>query len=229
MPCSKNLLNDAGIKGLIFDFDGTLFNKAFFGFFLIAAYPPDFFKILKERLVRKRLAGCDFETPEKYYNEFFSSLGKSCSLSSLQMQNWYTGVYMPRMVSILKKHFKPREGVKRLFAFLEASCNFKTAVYSDYPFLRERMEALGLKTGKNILLFSPDSFGAQKPAAGPFISIAKDFSIPPQEALVAGDRYKTDGLGALNAKMHFYHVRSNRRWKEFVNTILSSPLPAYTD
>jgi hypothetical protein len=58
------------IRGIIFDFDGTLFDNALFPFYLIAAYPPDILRIWKERLIRKRFAGCDYSSTGDYYQAF---------------------------------------------------------------------------------------------------------------------------------------------------------------
>ena len=67
------------IKGIIFDFDGTLFDNALFPFYLIFANPLDVFRIWKERLVRKRFAGRDYTSSDKYFQAFFSEMEKVCS------------------------------------------------------------------------------------------------------------------------------------------------------
>ncbi|MCL2763618.1 MAG: HAD family hydrolase [Treponema sp.] len=201
------------IKGIIFDFDGTLFDNARIAFHLIAANPLDSLRIWKERLIRKRFAGCDYASPEEYYRVFFAAMGKACHRSPERMRNWYFNKYMPRMVRVLKKHHKPRPGVSELlqrfadgkaFAGGKAANTMpKIAVYSDYPFLRERLAALGLCSDA-IPLYGPESFGAQKPATGPFLRIAGDLGVAPEEVLVVGDREETDGLGAFHAGMRFF-------------------------
>jgi len=206
------------IKGIIFDFDGTLFDNAYFGFFLIAANPLHAIRVWKERLVRKRFAGRDFATPERYYNAFFTAMGKMCFARPSRIQNWYFNRYMPRMVRVLRKHYQFRPGVQELFRRFDAatstapSSNFpRAAVYSDYPFLKERMEAMGLRPGPGVSLYSPESFGAQKPAPRPFRQIAANLGIAPEEVLVVGDREETDGLGAFHAGMRFFCLETGRR------------------
>jgi FMN phosphatase YigB (HAD superfamily) len=204
------------IKGLIFDFDGTLFDNALIAFYLIAACPPDALRIWKERLVRKRFAGCDYASAEEYHQAFFTALGKYCLRSPRQMRDWYFNRYMPRMVRVLRKHYQPRPGVQKLFLHFggKAVKNGKfprIAVYSDYPFLKERLEALGVIRGPGVFLYGPESFGAQKPAARPFLSIAADLGVRPEEVLVIGDRNDTDGLGAFNAGMRFFCLETGRR------------------
>ena len=200
------------IKGIIFDFDGTLFDNTRVPFHLIAAWPFDIHRIWKERLVRKRFTGCDYSSSEEYYNAFFTALGKACFRSPQRVRNWYFVHYMPRMVRVLKKHYQLRPGTRELFRqFDDSSSAPKVAVYSDYPFLKERMEALGLCPGSDILLYSPESFGAQKPAVRPFRRIAVDMGAAPEEVLVIGDREETDGLGAFRAGMHFFCLETGRK------------------
>jgi len=207
--CKKMLSN---IKGFIFDFDGTLFDNAYIALRLIAAFPPDILRMRRERLVRRRFAGCDYSTPERYNRAFFSELGRPFLRSVKQMRNWYFDRYMPRMVRVLKKHFHPRPGLLDYLRLVDnPAASVKIAVYSDYPFLKERMEALSIYTSEQIRLYGPDTFGAQKPAVRPFLEIAKEMNLPPEEILVVGDREDTDGLGAFGAGMHFFCLETGRR------------------
>ena len=213
------------VKGIIFDFDGTLFDNALIPFYLVAAYPVDALRLWKERRIRKNMLGCDFGTTENYYRAFFTALGKACFITPERAEKWYFGRYMPRMVRMLKKHYNPRPGVTELFRrfnLAEANRNNaalqngsretpKVAVYSDYPLLRERLEALGIYSGPGIKLYGPESFGAQKPAARPFTSIADASGITPEETLVIGDREDTDGLGAFKAGMRFFCLETGRK------------------
>ena len=202
------------IKGLIFDFDGTLFDNALIAFYLIAAYPPDALRIWKERLVRASFAGCDYASAEEYHRAFFAALGKACLRSPRKMRDWYFNRYMPRMARVLQKHYQPRPGAQKLllhFGGKAARGKAGIAVYSDYPFLKERLEALGVINGPGVLLYGPESFGAQKPAARPFLRIAADLGVRPEEVLVIGDRNDTDGLGAFNAGMRFFCLETGRK------------------
>jgi len=202
------------IKGLIFDFDGTLFDNAFLAFYLIAANPFDALQVWRERLVRKRFAGCDYASAKEYYRAFFIALGKASFCSPEKARSWYFNRYMPRMVRVLQRHYNPRPGVQELFLRYGGkvgSSALRIAVYSDYPFLKERMEALGVIHGPKIKLYGPEAFGAQKPAARPFIRISGDLGARPEEVLVIGDRNDTDGMGAFNAGMRYFSLATGRR------------------
>ena len=210
---SKFLRN---IKGIIFDFDGTLFDNAKIPFFIILANPFDIILLWNERLVRKEFANCDYLTPEKYFRIFFTAMGKACSQSPERIKNWYFNHFIPRLIRVVKRHYYPRPGAQDLFHLFDVNSSLqqnkpKIAVYSDYPSLKERMEALGLDPGPNVRLYGPESFGAQKPAVRPFLSIASDLGVSPQEVLVIGDREETDGLGAYRAGMRFFCLETGRK------------------
>jgi FMN phosphatase YigB (HAD superfamily) len=212
------------VRAVIFDFDGTLYDYALMPLRLIRAFPWDLSRIWAERRTRRKLAGSDFGSPELYYDEFFSSMAALCRCSVDSARNWFFSRYLPRMIRVLKKYYRFRPGAAELFRFLdpgeksaprgEASGRNPPrgiAVYSDYPCLRERMEALGLVTGERVRLYGPETFGAQKPAPGPFLRIARELGVSPGETLVIGDREDTDGAGALNAGMSFFRLDDGRR------------------
>jgi len=207
--CKKMLRS---IKGIIFDFDGTLFDHSRIAFHIIADNPIATMRIWKERLIRSGFAGRDFLTSQNYYRAFFAELGKICHLPAERLQAWYFNHYMPRMIRVLKKFYKPRPGLQELLDRIDSPDSpIQAAVYSDYPVLKERMEALGLTPLKHIKFYGPDTFGAQKPAVRPYLQIAKNFGLPPEEVLVVGDREETDGLGAFNAGMRFFCLETGRK------------------
>ena len=207
--CEKMLRT---VKGIIFDFDGTLYDHAGIGLRFIMANPADVLRVWQERLVRARFYGRDFLTSTNYYRAFFTELAKLGHSSPERRRNWYFNNFMPRMIRVLEKHYRPRRGLVEFFNNLENPKNtLKVAVYSDYPYLKERMEAIGLPSSDKIKLYDPESFGAQKPAQRPFLQIAKNFGLQPEEILVIGDREDTDGLGAFNAGMHFFCLETGRR------------------
>lgn len=207
--CEKMLRS---VKGVIFDFDGTLFDNSSIAFRLISANPIATLRVWKERLIRSSFAGRDFLTSERYYRAFFTELGRACYRPPERLRNWYFNHYMPRMIRVLKKHYKARPKVKELLQKIDSpESAIKAAVYSDYPILKERMKAIGLPTTDRIPLYGPESFGAQKPAVRPFLQIAKNMNLQPEEILVIGDREETDGIGAFNAGMHFFCLETGRK------------------
>jgi len=200
------------VKGIIFDFDGTLYDHAGIGLRLILSNPADALRVWQERLVRAGFFGRDFQTSANYYRAFFTELAKLGHSTPQRRRDWYFNRFMPRMIRVLKKHYHPRRGLLDFVQKLENPANnLKVAVYSDYPYLKERMAAIGIPDSDKIKLYDPETFGAQKPAPRPFLQIAKNFDLRPEEILVIGDREDTDGLGAFNAGMHFFCLETGRR------------------
>jgi HAD superfamily hydrolase (TIGR01549 family) len=123
------------------------------------------------------------------------------------LHTWYFESYIPLMCEVLKKHDHPRPGTAELFEFLTQE-DYPFAVYSDYPRTAERLSALGLNPAAGGRLYGPEHFGAQKPAVRPFLSIAQDLGVPPEQVLVVGDREDTDGAGAKAAGMAYINIAS---------------------
>jgi len=214
--------NYPDIKGVIFDFDGTLYKKVGIAFNLVKEYLPDTFNILRERAIRRRFKGCDYPNPEEYLNAFFNDLGKKCSWTPEKTREWYFTRYMPRYAIMLKKHYRSRKGAKEILQFLDSPDSpLKAAIYSDYPLLKDRMEAIGLSCPQRIRLYSSHTFGAQKPAARPLLQIAEDLNLKPHEILVIGDNRKADGQGAKNAGMRYFHIIGSKVWGKAAAMLLS--------
>jgi FMN phosphatase YigB (HAD superfamily) len=158
-----------------------------------------------ERRIRKGLAGADYGSAGAYYGEFFSRMSRAAGKSAEGLRSWYFDRYIPLMCGVLKNHYRPRPGTAELFERLAAGA-VPFAVYSDYPRTAERLSALGLGPVCKGKLYGPEDFGAQKPAARPFLSIARDLGVPPDHTLVAGDRDDTDGAGAAAAGMAYIGI-----------------------
>jgi FMN phosphatase YigB (HAD superfamily) len=212
------------IRALVFDFDGTLYDYALLPLRLIRARPGDLFRIWAERKTRRALAGSDYGSAEVYYGEFFARLASLCRCPADSARDWFFSRYMPLMIRVLKKYYTLRPGVREIFRTLTEGDGYPpgkgaagrrapvgVAIYSDYPCLQERLEAFGFNPGERVRLYGPESFGAQKPAPGPFRIIAGDMGVSPGETLVIGDREDTDGAGALGAGMSFFRLDDGRR------------------
>lgn len=202
-------------EAVIFDFDNTLYAPNHFVRDLILRDLFNIFKAKKDREARKQLIGKDFNNSQAFYEAFFSIVGE-------KNRDWYFNRYLPLMTKILKQKFNARPKAQELLDDLESK-GIKVAVYSDYPMVRERCEAIGLKLDSNRLWCS-ESFGALKPAPRPFIEIAKKLGVEPSKVLVIGDRPDTDQAGAKAAGMDSVLVKTKKNateqevldWEEIV-------------
>ncbi len=197
------------IKGIIFDFDGTLYDNSKLAFNLISNRFFDVFKIKADRDTRRELAGRDFVNIDKYHDIFYKVLASHTFYTVNYMRNWHMNVYGKHMLKVMKKYHKPYKGAIELFSILEKA-DIKTAIFSDYAAIQERMKAIGFPDNISAHTYSAEDFGATKPAKRPFLAIAKYFNLNPANILVVGDRADTDGRGADVAEMNFIIIASKK-------------------
>jgi FMN phosphatase YigB (HAD superfamily) len=212
------------VRGIIFDFDGTLYDTKYLPLRLIAAKPADIFIVKAERRVRTRFAGSDYGSAEAYYREFFRELSRLTRRPPASAQSWYLEEYMPRMLQVLKKFYRCRPGAPELFEAFHTAGNMTGnplpfAVYSDYPRTSGRLAAIGLDAALPNGVYGPEDFGAQKPAPRPFRTIAAALGCDPAEVLVIGDRDETDGAGAAAAGMRFVKIAGDSDWADFCKLV----------
>ena len=221
------------VKAIVFDFDGTLYDKKNYPFHLIMANPLDIRNVGAERAVRKYMKDKDFETEEKFNNAFFELLAKRQKRSVEKTRSWYEEDYLGRFLKVLKKHYHAQPRVDELLEKLRDR-DVKTAVFSDYPRTEERMEAVGLSPASFDFCFSAPDMGALKPAPRLMWEILSQMEVEGSEVLVVGDRTDTDGVSALVVDAQFVQiVRKDPEevtshvvmlWDQFVEEALSVPM-----
>jgi FMN phosphatase YigB (HAD superfamily) len=200
------------IEAVIFDFDGTLYDKKKFVIRLIFNNKRHLFLFKNERKTRKFFRGIQFPTPELYSVQFFNCFSNQFKLKKHTpsfLKKWYYEQYMPAFIRILQKHYTARPEVEGLFEWLHEQ-NIKFAVLSEYPCVGERMRAIGIEPAFNgifeIPCYSCEDFGSLKPNKIPFLEVAKRLNVAPEKVLVIGDKDETDGYGAKRAGMKFFKV-----------------------
>lgn len=226
------------IKAIIFDLDGTLYNFKWLPFRLMWSLPTDILRIKADRTVRKSLKGCDFATPEAYLAEYAQRMAKKTDFKSQDALNWYTNRYMGTMCFLLKRYYSQRPQLAEVFARLHQQ-KIKIAVFSDYPRVHQRIRALDFsdETMSTISgIFSAQDFGSQKPAPRPFLEIAANLGVTPNQCLVVGDRDDTDGTGARATGMNFIQIETHKTkiieahhpvwsWEDFAKWVLEGMEP----
>jgi len=217
---------------VIFDFDGTLYDYRRLPFNVVLNSPSNIFRIKAERDTRKKLRGIDFVDAERFRKAYAAEFSRRTGMSVEKSFEWCFSACLSNMTDVLRKKYRCRESAAAVFTKLEES-GVKTAVFSDYSFLKERMEAVGFGDGICRNLFSAEELGALKPCPRPFLEIAATLGAKPERCLVVGDRNETDGEGARAAGMKFVQIVTHKTktadfadghpvivWEDFASSVL---------
>lgn len=190
----------SNIKGVVFDFDGTLYNPEKFKFRLVCSDLIHIHCMMADRMFRKQNKGRDFGSCENFQKDYISYVSAKTGKSRNYVSLW-KDCYMHAMTAVLRKKYSFRKNSVELFDLLKAR-GIKTAIYSDYSHVRERLDALGL-INLDCGIFDSESIGCLKPNVRAFNLVADELGLRPDEILFVGDRSDTDGIGAISAGMKF--------------------------
>ena len=113
---------------------------------------------------------------------------------------------MPNMQRILRRHYRVEPWVEGMLADLRQR-GVKTAVYSDYGCLRERLEALGFDCAWVDVVADAPNLGGLKPSREAAMKLCSMLGVDPKATLMVGDRDDTDGETARRCGMRFLHVK----------------------
>ena len=195
------------MKAIIFDLDGTLYDKSGLARRLVwnQLRRGRMALLKREREVRKELRGKHFESEEAFYDAFFARFDRP-ELA----RNWYFEEYMPDMVAILRKHYQIAPWVETTMLELRTHGR-KVAVFSDYGCVQKKLEAIGFRLSWADYLFEAPAMGGLKPCKESFRRICKEMKLHPSDCLMVGDRTDTDGKGARSVGMAFKLVKNAAR------------------
>ena len=195
-----------GIKAIIFDLDGTLYNKKGLPLRLILSDIPHMLMLGNERKARKELMGRWFGDEQAYYDALYARVAELSHSCVEAARDWYERRYMPQMQRLLRRHYHVEPWVEGMLADLRQK-GIKTAVYSDYGCLRERLEALGFDCSWVDAVADAPSLGGLKPCRESTMRLCEILGVDPTETLMVGDRDDTDGESARRCNMRFKHVK----------------------
>ena len=208
-------INDLDVNSfdaVIFDFDGTVYNKRSLTRHIVATQMLRLGMLGREQIARRRLKGKFFGTGEAFYAALFGEMGNYQKPFVDMARFWYFNDYMPLMVQVLKMMYEVEPWVVELGKELRKAGK-KLAIYSDYGFVPEKMKALGVDTDLvDVIACAPD-LGGLKPAVEPLKKVVDMLGVKPERCLMLGDRDDTDGVGARALNMPFMQIDNNNETK----------------
>ena len=184
------------IDAIVTDLDGTLYDKHGIAAKLILRDLVHLPYLLAERLARRRLRGQSFGSAEAFYNVYFQEMARNMLFRPAQAQRWYNTTYLPCMVDIIGKHYGVRSWVPELISQCKKR-HIPIVVYSDYDFVREKLQVLHLDEKDFAFVISAPSLGGLKPSKESAMQILERLGAKAERTLFIGDRYDTDAASAI--------------------------------
>ncbi len=195
----------ANTKVIVFDLDGTLYNKHLLITRMPFHRPHEAFMMLAERRTRKALKGLWKGSEEALYHAFFTHLAKGHCYSAAYAQRWFNEKYVPLIIRLLKKHYPVQPWV---IPFIN-DCRHRglqLVLLTDYQGSNQKLEAIGLSPNIFDWVVSAPELGGLKPAPQLMYKVANHMHVTPQECMVIGDREDTDGDMARATGAAFFKV-----------------------
>lgn len=206
------------IDALIFDLDGTLYDKKNIVFNTMTNHWREIPILHATNQLRKTLKGVDLKNAEEFHKYFFGKIAEASGRSVKKVESWYLERFYPRFIATLQKKYQARQGMDKLLSAINK--RIPAAVFSDYSFVAERLQALKIPTDVFDVLAGSEEFGVLKPASRPLIELAGRMGVEPKKVLVVGDRRDTDGEAARMAGMMFYHITGDEAWNRFISDMI---------
>ena len=201
MSTTYNIDLPQDIKLVVFDLDGTLYQKRGLARRMFFNAAKDWKLMLAERKTRRALRGKWHQSEVAFYNLYFHTMARFCDLPASELRNWYFNRYMPLMVDIIRKFHRPTEWLDHFINVCKKK-SVQLVVLSDYGHVAEKLEALGIDQKLFDCVISAPELGGLKPAPQLLLQILEKMKVTPKQCLVIGDREDTDGqlaqsVGAL--------------------------------
>lgn len=198
----------SNIKGVLFDFDGTLYHQTPLRIMMMLLLvilniisPRGLFKKIKviseyrkaQELLRKR-GDTVVLCADKQVEITAANSGESKDYVTKIKEEWFE----KKPLRILP--FCRRAGLTKVLEVLHRN-GFKLGMFSDYP-AGEKLRALGISEYFSVVVSAHDKeIKGFKPHTNGFSESAIKMGLKPSQILYVGDRPEVDGLGAVKAGM----------------------------
>ena len=173
---------DKDIQAVVFDLDGTFYDK----------------HGLAKRMV-KRLWWC---LPLMAVDR----VAKGRCWRWIVHTRWHKRVYLATMTDLIAKTCPRREEVVQLFMECKAR-GLKTALYSDYAAVEEKLTVLGVDYKLFDLIVTAPELGGLKPTPECAKEVLRRLGAKPETTLFVGDRDEKDGAAARAVGARFLMIQ----------------------
>lgn len=194
-----------GIKTVVFDLDGTLYDKHGLAHRMVRRLWWCLPLLMSERLARRNAHEVQYSSGEAFFHAFFTAMARGHWWSPAIAEKWYNHVYLPAMVRLIAKHHPARKEALELLDECKAR-GLKTAIYSDYGCVTDKLEALGIDPSQFALIVSAPELGALKPSKPCAQRVLELLDAEPETTLFVGDRDEKDGESARSVGAKFLLV-----------------------
>lgn len=199
---------DESVRAVVLDLDGTLYNKRHLACRMVVAHLFSLSLLAAERTARSVLKGKNFGSKEAFYARFFQQMAQSHLYSPRIARWWYFHIYMPSMVRVLRRHYRPCPWVGKLMVTCRKR-GIRVAVYSDYDYVAKKIAALGMHADMFDVVLSAPETGGLKPARESAMRVVERLGVAADNCLFVGDREDTDGESARAIGAKFCLVNDN--------------------
>lgn len=214
------------IQGIIFDLDGTLYRMQWFMRPLLACKVlPHLTRLPRFLKERGFFAGKQMGSRENLLNSIAEAVSHKEKCKPGEIYDWILNCFYPAFVSLMPLFKNSRPGVNDTIAILRKA-GLKLGVLSDYDHVSSRLGHLDIDPSLFDVMTSSEAYGALKPCKEPFLDIASNWNLAPENILVVGDRDDTDGGAARSAGMQFLQISDSKKipgsksWDEIKKALL---------
>lgn len=194
----------APLAGVVFDLDGTLYDKRALERFMIGRMLWSIPRLHRYTKIRSSLAGVDMGSAAALREETLARLSRS-PRGRQRWQRWIDEEYDPMVRQGMIRAVDPYPGVRTLLAELRAA-GLRLGLVSDYRGIEARLWALGLDLEAFDVTIVTEERGAMKPAPRIVEQILGEMGLPGGSMVMVGDRAFTDLAFAEAAGMDFVGI-----------------------
>lgn len=171
-----------GVKAVVFDLDGTFYNR----------------HGMARRMIRRLWWCLPLMAADR--------LAKGGPVWRWMVSTrWHKDVYLATMTELIGQTCPRREETVALLHACKAS-GLKTAVYSDYGAVKEKLTVLGIDPNQFDLLITAPELGGLKPSATCARTVLERLGATPDTTLFVGDRDEKDGAAARSVGARFFKI-----------------------